>query len=148
MRLKIACSLFLNPLTGLVYFAFPQPTFSNPCEHNEICVKYIEQPFYVWYVWAFLILLLIFILRCLISCCLQCWIKRCTRYSSRRTVTVVTLSSLHSVYVSGCSQCHSSQTWMPHLNSEASCGSTVLSIGGLEAGAPPSYEELFHTSKL
>ncbi|XP_031758854.1 transmembrane protein 207 [Xenopus tropicalis] len=98
MRLKIACSPFLNPLTGLVYFAFLQPASSNPCDQNEICVRYIEQPFNVWYVWVFLILLLIFILRCLISCCLQCWIKRRARYSSRHTVTVVTLSSLDSVY--------------------------------------------------
>ncbi|KAM4771091.1 transmembrane protein 207 [Rhinophrynus dorsalis] len=148
MRLKIVCSLFLNPITGMVYFAFPQTTFCSPCDQNEICVSYIERPFNVWYVWVFLLLLLILILRCMIVCCLQCWIKRRSKYSTSRMITVVALSKSDSIYVTESSQCHQPQTWMPHQNTEASFTSSTISLGGLESGAPPSYEELFNTSKF
>ncbi|KAG8442704.1 hypothetical protein GDO86_010650 [Hymenochirus boettgeri] len=96
---------------------------------------------------VFLLLLIISILRCLISCCLQCWIKRRTRYPSRHTVTVVALSSLDSIYVTESSQCNSSWPWVQNQKTQPSSMSPVPSLGGLETGAPPSYEELFKTSQ-
>ncbi|KAM4693848.1 transmembrane protein 207 [Discoglossus pictus] len=148
MRLKTVCSFFLNPITGMVYFAFPQPTCSSSCELHEICVRYNDQPFDVWYVWFFLLLFLLLILCCGIGCCLQCWVKRRHPRSSRRTVTVVALSSSDSLFVTESSQCPQSRAWTLHQNTEACHTSSHTCLGGLESGAPPSYEELFNTSKL
>ncbi|XP_063297152.1 transmembrane protein 207 [Pelobates fuscus] len=144
MRLKTVRFIFLNPMTGMVYFAFPQPVFPNPCDLSEICVSFMEQPLEVWYVWVFLIILLIVMLRCMVGCCLQCWIKRQTRFLSRRMVTVVTLSSPESVHVAESSQCHRPHLWVPHQNIMTS--TSGISLRGLESGAPPSYEELFNIS--
>ncbi|XP_075425579.1 transmembrane protein 207 [Ascaphus truei] len=149
MRSETMCSLFLNPVTGMVYFAFPQPTSSSPaCEVSDMCVSYEQQPLNVWYLWVFLLLLLLLVLRCVVTCCLQCWIKRCSAHPPRRTVTVVTLSSSDSIYVTESSQCPHSLPGIPPLGPEASSAPSAVRLGGLQPGAPPSYEELFKTSKL
>ncbi|XP_040287010.1 transmembrane protein 207 [Bufo bufo] len=141
MRFKTVCSYFLNPLNGLAYFAFPQPSCSSLCDLSEICVAYIEQPFSVWYIWIFVVALLILMVRCMAACCLQCCVKRQAKLSSRNMVTVVSLSGSCSIYVTESSQCPHPQSWSSHRTSDSSASSA--SVGELELGAPPSYEELF-----
>ncbi|XP_063775705.1 transmembrane protein 207 [Pseudophryne corroboree] len=96
--------------------------------------------------WVFLLLLLILILRCGAICCLQCWMKKQARHTTNKTLTVFTLSSLDSLFVTESSRCLHSQTLSPHETSETSVSS--IALGELESGAPPSYEELFSTSKV
>ncbi|KAG8542095.1 hypothetical protein GDO81_027471 [Engystomops pustulosus] len=145
MRFKTVCSYFLNPLNGLVYFAFPQPSCSGLCDLSEICVSYIEQPLSVWYIWIFLLVLLILIVRCVAACCLQCCVKRQAKVCSRKTVTVVTLSRSDSIYGTDSSQCPPPQPWSSNQTSDSSV--FTVSLGDLELGAPPSYEELFCNRK-
>ncbi|XP_056419534.1 transmembrane protein 207 [Hyla sarda] len=146
MRFKTVCAYFLNPVNGLVYFAFPQPTCSSLCDLSEICVSYIEQPLSVWYIWIFLLVLLILMVHCVAACCLQCHVKRQERFSSRKTITVVTLSGSESIHVTESSQCPHLQSWSSHQTADASVSS--VSLGELELGAPPSYEELFINRKF
>ncbi|XP_018431891.1 PREDICTED: transmembrane protein 207 [Nanorana parkeri] len=144
MKFKTACSYFLNLFTGVVYFAFPQVTLHPVYIYICICVNYIEQPIDLWYIWVFLILLLIVLVRCLVDCCLQCWMKR-RRRPSRKMVTVVTLSSLDSLLGKETSEHSNFQTWTSNETSGAPF--CAVNLGGLESGAPPSYEELFSTNK-
>ncbi|XP_075720185.1 transmembrane protein 207 [Rhinoderma darwinii] len=146
MRFKTVCFYFLNPLNGLAYFAFPQPSCSSFCDLSEICVSYIEQPLSVWYMWIFLLVLLILIVRCVTVCCFQFWVKTPARFPSRKMVTVVTLSGSDSLYVTESSRCPHSQSWSSHRISDASVSS--VSLGDLELGSPPSYEELFTNRKF
>ncbi|XP_053316348.1 transmembrane protein 207 [Spea bombifrons] len=142
IRMKTLRSFFLSPITGMVYLTLPQTACPSPCDLTEICVSYIEQPLNVWYVWVFLLIVAILVLRCMVACCIQCWVKRRTRFSSRHAVTVVTLSS-SDLCVTESPMCHA---WIPSPNNET-LTSTVC-LGGLESGAPPSYEELFSTRKF
>ncbi|XP_073445559.1 transmembrane protein 207 [Dendrobates tinctorius] len=146
MRFKTVCSYFLNPLNGLVYFAFPQPSSSNLCDLSEICVSYIEQPLSVWYIWIFLLVLLLVIVRCVATCCFHCCVKRPVKLSSRKIVTIVTVSGSDSVYVTESSGCPNPQSWSTHQTFDSSVSS--VSLGELELGAPPSYEELFSNRKF
>ncbi|XP_040203409.1 transmembrane protein 207 [Rana temporaria] len=143
MKSKTACSYFLNLFTGAVYFAFPQPSCSSVCDISDICVNYIEQPIHLWYIWVFLVVLLIVLIRCLVDCCLQCRTKR--RKLSRKMVTVVTLSGLDSLQGKEILQHSNYQTWTSHETLETTF--CAVNFGGLESGAPPSYEELFSTNK-
>ncbi|KAM3932727.1 transmembrane protein 207 [Leptodactylus fuscus] len=145
MRFKTVCSYFLNPLNGLVYFAFPQPSCTSLCNQSEICVRYIEHPLNAWYIWIFLLVLLILSVRCMTACCLQCCVKKPAKLSSRKKVTVVTLSGSDSIYVTESSQCLHPPTWFSHQTSNSSVSS--VSLGDFKLGAPPSYEELFYNRK-
>ncbi|KAM5165153.1 uncharacterized protein ACMZJ9_007585 [Mantella aurantiaca] len=143
MKFKTACSYFLNLFTGVVYFAFPQPSCSSVCDVSDICVHYIEQPIHLWCIWVFLIVLLIVLARCLLDFCFKCYKKR--RRVSRKMVTVVTLSDLDSLHGIETPQRSHFQTWASHETS----GTTLCAVNleGLESGTPPSYEELFTTNK-
>ncbi|XP_072266505.1 transmembrane protein 207 [Pyxicephalus adspersus] len=143
MKFNTACCFFLNLFTGVVYFTFPQPSCASVCDVSDICVNYIEQPIHLWYIWVFMIVLLIVLVRCLADCCLQCWIKK--RKSSRKMVTVVTLSTLDSSQGTETSQHSNFRPWRLNETSEASL--CAVNLGVLETGAPPSYEELFSTNK-
>ncbi|KAM4043765.1 uncharacterized protein ACNLHF_014038 [Anomaloglossus baeobatrachus] len=146
MRFKTVRSYFLNPINGLVYVAFPQPSSSSLCDLSEICVSYIEQPLSVWYIWIILLILLIVVVRCVTACCLHCCVKRQAKLSSRKMVTVVTVGGSDSVYVTESSGCSNPQSWSTHQIVDSSVSS--VSLGELEIGAPPSYEELFSSRKF
>ncbi|NXJ94294.1 TM207 protein, partial [Corythaixoides concolor] len=110
------------------------------------CIGQSDENFSSWYVW-FLMFFLASLLSCGICCCLQCWLKRRSCPSPRRTLAVFALNSSDAFCVSEVPQCPFSGSPSPCMTAEMSSSPTPrFSLGGTEL--PPSYEDIMKENKL
>ncbi|XP_060622696.2 transmembrane protein 207 [Anolis sagrei] len=117
-------------------FAQPGSSATEECKSTESSISYEVHSFGAWYIWPCLSLLLAVVLLCLVTCCLQWWLKRQGFLPSSRNPNVFVLSDTESVYE------NDAAPWMPpkvHLCLPGCEPSTTNPSCNV---APPSYDEI------
>ncbi|KAM6062905.1 transmembrane protein 207 isoform 2-T2 [Chlamydotis macqueenii] len=108
------------------------------------CIEQNDENFSSWFLMLFFLALL---LSCGICCCLQCWLKRRSCLSHRRTLAVFALSSSDVFSASEAPQCLFSGSPSPCMTAAMSPSpAPQFSLGGTEL--PPSYEDIMKENKL
>ncbi|NXF04761.1 TM207 protein, partial [Smithornis capensis] len=111
------------------------------------CTGQSEENFSSWYVWFLILFFLALLLSCGICCCLQCWLKRQSCLSHRRTLAVFALSSSDAFCASEAPPCPFSGSLRPCTTAEMSSSpAPQFSLQGTEL--PPSYEDVMKENKL
>ncbi|XP_030072359.1 transmembrane protein 207 [Microcaecilia unicolor] len=139
----------LTSHTGVFSFALFQVAYSDlQCENSELSLMYSAQPISVWYVWFCPLLLLVVVLCCVILLCLQWWIRKRSKCSARRTLTVVALNDSDAAYETETSHCSYAGAHRHPQNLKFAHACPAIDDGVVGASAPPSYEDIFKTTKV
>ncbi|XP_067417119.1 transmembrane protein 207 [Emydura macquarii macquarii] len=144
---KALCLTWLiSEIGGLCLTLFQLAASDPKCEPEEICVHYNEENLSVWCVWFLILFFLAIILSCGILFCLQCWLKRQSSFSSRRTLAVFALSDTDSLCVREASPCALSGVHAHSPNTEP-CPSPSRPCSTRGTRSPPSYEDIMKAGK-